>query len=201
MADDFPPDQAFAFGETGVPTASPESVDLAGGEGGQGSALDRIEGYVVIRALASGGMGTVYKAEQLNPRRVVALKVIKPGMATPSLLRRFEFEAQVLGHLHHPGIAQIYEAGTFDEPDGQTLIAGGMKALEQNMGGDLAFWDVPTRRLKADFDLRDAGVQDLVYSQTRGFVAANLVNGRIETWTGPRSDDAAPADLALAKAE
>ena len=59
-------------------------------------------------------MGTVYEAEQDNPRRTVALKVIRPGRASPELLRRFEREAQVLGRLQHPGIAQIYEAGAAD---------------------------------------------------------------------------------------
>src|SRR4030095_1661907 len=53
-------------------------------------------------------------AEQENPRRTVALKVIKPSMANLELLRRFEQESQALGRLQHPGIAQIYEAGTVD---------------------------------------------------------------------------------------
>src|SRR5262249_4228244 len=47
-------------------------------------------------------------------RRTVALKVIRPGMASPSTLRRLEHEAQLLARLHHPGIAQIHEAGTAD---------------------------------------------------------------------------------------
>jgi len=59
-------------------------------------------------------MGAVYEAEQDQPRRTVALKVIKPGLASRELLRRFEHESQALGRLHHPGIAQIYEAGTAD---------------------------------------------------------------------------------------
>jgi serine/threonine protein kinase/tetratricopeptide (TPR) repeat protein len=68
--------------------------------------------YRIVRVLGEGGMGTVYEAEQDQPRRRVALKVIKPGMAGPELLRRFDLEAQALGRLQHPGIAQIYEAGT-----------------------------------------------------------------------------------------
>ena len=59
-------------------------------------------------------MGAVYEALQDNPRRTVALKVINAGAVSASLLRRFEHEAQVLGRLQHPGIAQIFEAGTFD---------------------------------------------------------------------------------------
>jgi non-specific serine/threonine protein kinase/serine/threonine-protein kinase len=59
-------------------------------------------------------MGAVYEAEQEQPRRTVALKVIKAAWAGPELIRRFELESQALGRLHHPGIAQIFEAGTAD---------------------------------------------------------------------------------------
>jgi serine/threonine protein kinase len=59
-------------------------------------------------------MGVVYEAEQEQPRRTVALKVIKPGMTSPELLRRFEQESLALARLQHPAIAQIHEAGTAD---------------------------------------------------------------------------------------
>src|SRR5262249_39577527 len=67
--------------------------------------------YRVLRLLGEGGMGAVYEAEQDNPRRRVALKVIRPGLLAPPLLKRFGKEAQILGRLHHPGIAAVYEAG------------------------------------------------------------------------------------------
>lgn len=70
--------------------------------------------YRIIRQIGEGGMGAVYEAEQVRPRRRVALKSIRRGAATPQMLRRFEHEAQILGRLHHPGIAQIYEAGAAD---------------------------------------------------------------------------------------
>lgn len=70
--------------------------------------------FRIQRVLGEGGMGVVYEAEQEHPRRTVALKVIRPGLASAALLRRFEHEAQVLGRLAHPGIAQIFEAGTAD---------------------------------------------------------------------------------------
>ena len=70
--------------------------------------------YRILRLLGEGGMGAVYEAEQEQPRRNVALKVIKAAWASPELLRRFEREFQTLGRLHHPGIAQIYEAGAAD---------------------------------------------------------------------------------------
>jgi WD40 repeat protein len=66
-------------------------------------------------------MGTVYEAEQDHPHRAVALKVILPGRASPQMLRRFAREAEILGRLHHPGIAQVYEAGLTD--DGRPFFA------------------------------------------------------------------------------
>ena len=74
--------------------------------------------YRIIGTLGEGGMGTVYEAEQDQPQRLVALKVIRPDYVSPELIRRFERESQVLGRLQHPGIAQIYEAGTADGPYG-----------------------------------------------------------------------------------
>lgn len=74
--------------------------------------------YRVIRLLGEGGMGTVYEAEQDHPRRLVAIKVLKTGTLGPDLRWRFEHETQALGRLRHPGIAQIYEAGTADTASG-----------------------------------------------------------------------------------
>jgi eukaryotic-like serine/threonine-protein kinase len=71
-----------------------------------------IGAYRILDLLGEGGMGTVYRAEQQNPQRIVALKVIRIGVAGAEQLRRFEQEAKLLGRLQHPGIAQIYEAGT-----------------------------------------------------------------------------------------
>jgi len=74
--------------------------------------------YRILRLLGEGGMGAVYEAEQDNPRRTVALKIIRPGFATPETLRRFQDESQALGRLQHPGIAQIYEADIADTGSG-----------------------------------------------------------------------------------
>jgi eukaryotic-like serine/threonine-protein kinase len=67
--------------------------------------------YRILGALGHGGMGVVYKAEQTIPKRVVAIKAIRPGLTSRQVLRRFEHEAHILGRLQHPGIAQVYEAG------------------------------------------------------------------------------------------
>ncbi len=64
--------------------------------------------FLVLHALGSGGMGVVYAAQQDRPRRTVAIKVLRRGYRHPDVLRRFENEAEVLGRLQHPGIAQVY---------------------------------------------------------------------------------------------
>ncbi len=74
--------------------------------------------YRLRRLVGEGGMGAVYEAEQEQPRRIVALKVIKPGLVSENLLRRFERESEMLARLQHPAIAQVYEVGTSDTPFG-----------------------------------------------------------------------------------
>lgn len=81
-------------------------------EGGDDPLIGQAIGeYLVKSRIGSGGMGVVYLARQENPAREVALKLMRPGVLSPSLVRRFEHEAQILGRLQHPGIAQIYGAG------------------------------------------------------------------------------------------
>lgn len=70
---------------------------------------ERIGRYRIVRQLGEGGMGTVYEALQDHPRREVALKVIRHGLVTSGGRKRFAQEAEILGLLHHPGIAAIYE--------------------------------------------------------------------------------------------
>ena len=70
--------------------------------------------FRILREIGQGGMGVVFLAEQERPRRRVALKMIRPGSGSPVSLRRFEHEANLLGQLQHPGIAQIHEAGVVE---------------------------------------------------------------------------------------
>ena len=68
--------------------------------------------YRLMRKLGEGGMGEVWDAEQTKPvRRQVAIKVIKRGMDTDSVVARFEAERQALAMMDHPGIAKVYDAG------------------------------------------------------------------------------------------
>lgn len=68
--------------------------------------------YRLIRKIGEGGMGEVWQAQQISPvRRTVALKLLKAGMDTRQIVTRFEAERQVLALMHHPGIAQVFDAG------------------------------------------------------------------------------------------
>ncbi len=72
----------------------------------------RIGSYRILRLLGEGAMGEVFLAEQSSPRRQVALKVLHRSALCGPLLRRFEFESEILARLQHPSIARIIEAGT-----------------------------------------------------------------------------------------
>lgn len=67
--------------------------------------------YRIGRLLGMGGMGSVYLAEQANPNRRVALKILHGSRLTESAKRRFAFESEVLARLKHRGIAQVYQTG------------------------------------------------------------------------------------------
>src|SRR5216684_4045522 len=73
---------------------------------------DRIGHYKLLQQIGEGGYGVVYMAEQEAPvRRRVALKIIKPGMDTRSVIARFEAERQALALMDHPNIAKVFDAG------------------------------------------------------------------------------------------
>ena len=86
--------------------SSPASVV---GEG-PGSMIGR---YKLLQEIGEGGFGIVFMAEQQEPvRRMVALKVLKPGMDTREIIARFEAERQALALMDHPNIARVLDGGT-----------------------------------------------------------------------------------------
>src|SRR3954470_21236041 len=73
---------------------------------------DQIGRYKLLQQIGEGGCGVVYMAEQQEPvRRRLALKVIKLGMDTRSVIARFEAERQALALMDHPNIAKVLDAG------------------------------------------------------------------------------------------
>src|SRR5579884_76182 len=68
--------------------------------------------YRLLRLLGSGGMASVYLAEDLRLGRRVAVKILHPQFATdPAFVARFEHEARMAAALSHPSIVQVYDVG------------------------------------------------------------------------------------------
>ncbi len=89
-------------------TAGPAAEARATTEATAGPRLPSIPGYELLEVVGRGGMGIVYKARQLSPRRIVALKMIL-GSTAPSA--RFQTEVSAVARLQHPNVVQIHEVG------------------------------------------------------------------------------------------
>ncbi len=109
-----------------------------------------VPGFRILEILGRGGMGVVYRAEQLAQNRQVALKMIKTGQRAPSeAVGRFDREAQAISLLNHPNIVQIYNVGEYR---GQPylvleLVEGG--TLSQKMAGQPMPWRDAARLVEA----------------------------------------------------
>ncbi len=80
-----------------------------------GQEIENVGPYKLLERLGEGGMGTVYLAEQTTPvRRRVAVKIVKEGMDSKSVLSRFEAERQALAVMDHPNIAKVFDGGRTD---------------------------------------------------------------------------------------
>ncbi len=91
-------------------TSAPEN------DGGPQDIGTMIGRYKLLERVGEGGMAVVYMAEQQHPvRRRVAVKVIKPGMDTESVIARFQAERQALALMDHPHIAKVFDGGTTDD--------------------------------------------------------------------------------------
>ncbi len=98
------------------PAAEPSAVPAP--EGAPDVPVHVVGGYRIVRAIGRSGRGTVYEALQVRPRRRVALEVLSLALATPAMRRRFEDESELMATLHHPGIAEVFEAGVHVESVG-----------------------------------------------------------------------------------
>ncbi len=88
------------------------TVERAPVSEGPGTQIGR---YKLLQKIGEGGFGVVYMAEQQRPiQRKVALKIIKPGMDTQSVIARFEAERQALALMDHPNISRVFDGGATD---------------------------------------------------------------------------------------
>jgi serine/threonine protein kinase/Tfp pilus assembly protein PilF len=167
VSDEFETAATPAFSGTGGPDEEP----------GLPPRLRQIGQYHIKRIIASGGMGSVYEAMQEHPRRKVALKVMRSGITSRSALRRFEFESQLLGRLRHPGIAQVYEAGTHDDGTGSVpyfameYISGARTITEYAQARDLA----TRQRLELFIHLCEA----VYHGHQKGIIHRDLKPGNV----------------------
>ncbi|HEY1810571.1 MAG TPA: serine/threonine-protein kinase [Acidobacteriaceae bacterium] len=127
--------------------------------------------YRIVCLLGEGGMGAVYEAEQGFPHRTVALKVIRAGYADTQMLRRFETETQALGRLQHPGIAQIYDAGTAETPYGRQPYI----AMELVRGRTLLAWcDAHRLSIRQRLELTARVCDAVQHAHQRGLIHRDL---------------------------
>jgi tetratricopeptide (TPR) repeat protein len=107
------------LGRPVAPTSAARSTlgiaNVAGGSAISEAPGDLIGRYKLLQKIGEGGCGVVYMAEQEEPvHRRVALKIIKLGMDTKSVIARFEAERQALALMDHPNIAKVHDAGATD---------------------------------------------------------------------------------------
>ncbi len=96
--------------------------------------------FRILAKLGEGGMGTVYRAEQISLKRTVALKLLRPEVAaSPLLVRRFNAEAEAVAKLNHPNTVGIYDFG--QDADGSLFIS--MEFIEGKSLRDVVHTEAP----------------------------------------------------------
>lgn len=105
-----------------LPATTNAAAELRDGAGDDALIGARLGDYRILRRIGAGGMGTVMLAERADDayRKQVAVKIIKRGMDTDEVVRRFNAERRLLARLEHPNIARLIDAGA--TPDGRPFL-------------------------------------------------------------------------------
>ena len=130
---------------------------------------EQVGPFRILGRLGEGGMGVVYLAEQTEPvRRRVALKMLREGFAGRVLRARFEAERHAVARLHHPNVAQLFEAGSTAE--GQPYFA--MELIE---GRPLTtYCDVERLSIRERIDLFRSVCEGVQHAHQRGLLHRDL---------------------------
>ena len=140
----------------------------------------RVNKYLIKKVIGSGGMGTVYAAEQIRPSRIVALKVMRAWASTRSALRRFEYESEILARLTHPHIAQIYEAGTHRDPEaGRGVVPFFAMEYIRDARPFIAYADEKNLGTRARLELFTQVCDAVHHGHQRGVIHRDLKPGNI----------------------
>ncbi len=134
----------------------------------------RLGEYRILELLGRGGMGTVYRAEQLEPVvRIVALKLMTGQRMDADHLALFEVERQILARMQHPHIAQIFDAGT--TPEGIPYFA-----MEHINGQSItAYCEQKRLSLGARVDLLVQVCEGVQHAHHKGVIHRDLKPGNI----------------------
>jgi len=135
----------------------------------------RVGSYEILEVIGEGGMGAVYRAQQENPRRTVALKMVRPGYLSTALRKRLHHEALILGQLQHPYIAQVYEAGAVTVGEGLRSTELGFIAMELVNGETLgAYCERCKARVRDRMELMAEVCDAVHYAHERGVIHRDL---------------------------
>lgn len=175
-----------ALGESATDFAE-HLLDSVGREAEVGFAPGtRVGPYAIVEEIGRGGMGAVYRAERADGafEKTVALKLVKRGMDTDAVLRRFHAERQILAGLDHPGIARLLDAGEAD--DGRPFLV--MELVE---GAPItAYADARGLEVEARVALVEEAAEAVAYAHRHLVVHRDLKPGNILVASGEAREGA-----------